>query len=77
MANADDPAYKARVSRMIDIGNALLLEASLGFTLPGKDDGAKADWLAARPAGEVYGLLNFLRRDVLSYRSRADFVLGD
>ena len=74
--NADDPEYKARAARMIDIGNALLLEAALGVTLPGKDDGAKADWLAARPAGEVYGLLNFLRYEVLSYRSRADFGFG-
>lgn len=71
--NPLDPDYRAKLKQCSDERNLLILQAAIGFEIPGKDVAQKIEWLRLRPSGQVHSLLTFIKADVLTYRDKTDF----
>ena len=76
MPDPNEPNYVKRVEDMKRVEQIMFFDSSLPFTIPGNTVQEKIKWLEKRPAWEVVSLINFIRMDNLSYRSKADFFTG-
>jgi hypothetical protein len=71
--NLKDPGWLEKVRAVDQREKLLLLSNTLLFKIPGVNEKEQYDWISQRMVGDVLKLEEFIRNEILGYKSRVNF----